>query len=67
MRIDLKMGRFKAATRRVTSDASGSVSMEYGLVATLISVAIIGALSATGTGVADKWNAFAGTIVSHLR
>jgi len=59
--------RLRAATRRVWGDRSGSVSMEYGLVGTLVSVAIIASLSATGTGVADKWNGFANTINSYLR
>jgi Flp pilus assembly pilin Flp len=51
----------------VKQDRAGSVAMEYALVGSLISVAIIGALSATGTGVADKWNAFANSILSQLR
>ncbi len=57
----------RAALRALASDRSASVSMEYGLVGTLISVAIIGALSATTTGLGDKWNNVAETINSFLR
>ncbi|TBW40431.1 hypothetical protein EYW49_04425 [Siculibacillus lacustris] len=53
--------------RSMTTDPTGSVSMEYGLVGTLISIAIVGALSSTGGGVADKWNNFSNTIISYLR
>ncbi len=67
MPFETTIDRLRAGMRRLAGDDSGSVSMEYGLVGTLISVAIIGALSATGSGVGDKWNSFANTIVSHLR
>ncbi len=67
MGFETTIDRLRAATRALMRDRSASVSMEYGLVGTLISVAIIGALSATGTGVADKWNSFADTINSYLR
>jgi Flp pilus assembly pilin Flp len=61
--------RRRIATRvgSLSKDRAGSVAMEYALVGSLISVAIIGALSATGTGVADKWNSFANTIIGQLR
>jgi Flp pilus assembly pilin Flp len=58
---------FGAKLRAVMRDRRGSVSMEYGLVGTLVSVAIIGALSSTSTGLADKWNNVAAIVVSYLR
>lgn len=48
-------------------DRSGSVSMEYGLIGTLVSIAIIGGLSSTTTGLGDKWNHVADTIIAMLR
>jgi Flp pilus assembly pilin Flp len=62
-----RIDRLRATARALISGRDGSVSMEYGLVGTLISVAIIASLSATGSGVADKWNSFADTINSYLR
>ena len=59
--------KLRETARAIRRDASGSVSMEYGLVGTLISVAIIGALSSTTTGLGDKWNSVANTIGSYLR
>jgi Flp pilus assembly pilin Flp len=51
----------------LTTDTTASTAMEYALVGSLISVAIIGALSATGSGVADKWNTFTNTVIAVLR
>jgi Flp pilus assembly pilin Flp len=59
--------RLRTTVRGLLGDRAGSVSMEYGLVGTLVSVAIIASLSATGTGLGDKWNSFAATISSYLR
>lgn len=41
--------------RRFLTDASGATAIEYGLIATLIGVAIIGGASATGTAISDLW------------
>jgi Flp pilus assembly pilin Flp len=41
--------------------------MEYGLVGTLVSVAIIASLSSATTGLGDKWNHVATTIYALLR
>lgn len=59
--------RVAARVGALTGDDDASVAMEYALVASLISVAIVAALSATGTGVADKWTSFATTVVGYLR
>ena len=59
--------KLRETARAIRRDVSGSVSMEYGLVGTLISVAIIGALSSSTTGLGDKWNSVANTINSYLR
>lgn len=47
---------------RFLKDESGATAIEYGLIAALISVAIIGGVSATGGGVSDTFN----TISSNL-
>jgi Flp pilus assembly pilin Flp len=67
MRVTTRIERLRATTRALMRDETGSTAMEYGLVGTLVSVAIVASLSATGTGVADRWNSFAGTIISYLR
>ncbi len=59
--------RFASGLGALLRDRHGSVSMEYGLVGTLVSVAIIGALSTTSSGLADKWNHVADTVISMLR
>jgi Flp pilus assembly pilin Flp len=43
--------------RRVLSDRRGATSIEYGFTATLIAVAILGAVVAVGTDVADLFRA----------
>jgi len=67
VRMTRTIDRLRARLGALASDRAGSVSMEYGLVGTLISVAIIGALSSTTTGLGDKWNHVADTITSFLR
>lgn len=52
---------------RLREDRRGSVSMEYGIVATLVSIALVSALTATGDGVAAKWNDLSNTVVGWLR
>jgi len=39
------------------NDESGATAIEYGLIASLIAVAIIGAVSAVGTGVSATFTA----------
>ncbi|MDK9698024.1 MAG: Flp family type IVb pilin [Siculibacillus sp.] len=67
MRFETTFERFRAAAAALRRDRDGSVSMEYGLVGTLVSVAIISALSSTTSGLGDKWNSVANTINSFLR
>lgn len=35
---------------------SGATAVEYGLIMALMTIAMIGALSSTGSGVSEKWN-----------
>ena len=41
--------------RRLRSDKRGATALEYGLIVSLIVVAIIGALSALGGGAGGMW------------
>ena len=67
MRITKTIDRLRARLGALASDRSGSVSMEYGLVGTLVSVAIVASLSSATGGLSDKWNSVASTITSFLR
>ena len=44
---------------RFAKDESGATAIEYGLIAALISVVIIGVLSTIGTNLQSKFNAIA--------
>ena len=47
---------------RFFKDESGATAIEYGLIAALIAVVIIGAVTTLGTGVTDNFNTVAGAI-----
>ncbi len=47
---------------RFVRDESGATAIEYGLIAALIAVVIIGAISAVGTGLSATFN----SVSSHL-
>jgi pilus assembly protein Flp/PilA len=47
---------------RFLKDESGATAIEYGLIAALIAVAIIGGVTALGTSANDTFNAVAGQI-----
>jgi pilus assembly protein Flp/PilA len=49
----------KNLVNRFTSDESGATAIEYGLIAALISVVIIGVLSTIGTRLSAKFNQIA--------
>ena len=52
--------------RRFLADESGATAIEYGLIVGLISLAIVSALSATGTSVGDIWNDNANRVIEGL-
>jgi pilus assembly protein Flp/PilA len=54
--------KMKALFTRFAKDDSGATAIEYGLIAGLIAVVIIGALSALGTNVSTKFNAIANNL-----
>lgn len=47
---------------RFAADRSGVTAIEYGLLAGLIAVVIIGAVAAVGTGLSSKFNAVASNL-----
>ena len=49
----------KNLINRFTRDESGATAIEYGLIAALISVVIIGVLSTIGTNLSAKFNEIA--------
>jgi pilus assembly protein Flp/PilA len=46
----------KALLTRFAKDESGATAIEYGLIAALIAVVIIGAVTVTGTTLRDTFN-----------
>jgi len=50
------MAKFSKLMTRFTRDESGATAIEYGLIAALIAVVIIGALTLLGTSLTTKFN-----------
>ena len=48
--------------KQFVRDESGATAIEYGLLAALISVVIIGAVKLVGTNLSAKFNAIAGNL-----
>jgi pilus assembly protein Flp/PilA len=54
----------RAIFSRMLRDESGATAIEYGLIAALISVAIIAALTSVGTNLSTTFNNVAGALTS---
>jgi pilus assembly protein Flp/PilA len=52
--------------RMLALDARGATAIEYGLIAALIVVAMMGGLQALGGGVNGKWGQLASSIASYM-
>ncbi|MEO9336649.1 Flp family type IVb pilin [Mesorhizobium sp. SB112] len=52
--------------RKFLNDRNGATAIEYGLIASLISLAIIGGVTLTGTSLQDLWDGNSGKIVEGL-
>ena len=52
----------KNLLERFAKDESGATAIEYGLIAGLISVVIIGAVTAVGTSVSGKFNSVSSSL-----
>jgi pilus assembly protein Flp/PilA len=55
-------GRNKEQTHEELKDDSGATAIEYGLVAALISVVIIGAVKLAGSNLSNKFNQIASNL-----
>ena len=47
---------------RFFKDESGATAIEYGLIAALIAVVVIGAVTAVGTGLSGTFNTVSGSV-----
>jgi pilus assembly protein Flp/PilA len=47
---------------RFFADESGATAIEYGLIAALIAVVVIGAVTAVGTGLSGTFNTVSGSV-----
>ncbi|MHB8884886.1 MAG: Flp family type IVb pilin [Methylovirgula sp.] len=56
------MQTWKSLSTRFVKDQSGATAIEYGLIAGLIAVVIIAALTTLGTNIAAKFNAVANNL-----
>lgn len=56
------MTKFSKLLTRFKKDESGATAIEYGLIAALIAVVLIGALTAMGTALESKFNAVEGNL-----
>lgn len=53
------MNSFRKLANRLCQEESGATAVEYGLIAALMTLGLVGALSATGDGTSDKWEGVA--------
>jgi pilus assembly protein Flp/PilA len=56
------MGRFIQAAKRFVRDEEGVTAIEYGLIAALIAVAIIAAVTLVGTNLSKLFTSIAGEL-----
>ncbi len=52
--------------RRLRSDKRGATAIEYGLIAALIVIAMLGALSSLGGGANGMWGMIAGRVIAAM-
>lgn len=57
-----KMDRMFSLVKTFAKDESGATAIEYGLIAAMVSVAIIAALSFVGAEVGSVFNSIGGTL-----
>jgi pilus assembly protein Flp/PilA len=51
-----------ATFRKLINDESGATAIEYGLIAALVAVVLIAALTSLGTSLGDKFNTISGKL-----
>jgi pilus assembly protein Flp/PilA len=60
------VARLGRSMRALVDDESGATAMEYALIATLISVAIIGAATTMGSNLNNVWTTLANNVNPNL-
>lgn len=50
------MTNLRKRAARLRRDESGATAVEYGLILALMTIALIGAIGATGSSTGEKWN-----------
>ena len=58
------MDAIRTNLRRLLVEQGGATAIEYGLIAALIGVAIVGSLSALGGGTGGMWTTIADRVVA---
>lgn len=59
----MELATMKSFTRRFLRDESGATAIEYGLIAALIAVVIITAVTSVGTNLSTTFNTVAGKVL----
>jgi pilus assembly protein Flp/PilA len=60
------VGAIPRTLRRLRSDKRGATAIEYGLIAALIVVAMMGGLSALGGGAGGMWTKLKNTVEANM-
>ena len=60
------MTAIRDSLRLLCADRRGATAIEYGLIAALIVIAMMGALQSLGGGVNGKWSGLANTLGNYL-
>ena len=61
------MHNAKMLAVRLVRDERGATAIEYGLIAALIAVGVLGAMSALGSGVSGSWGNTANKVSSAMK
>ena len=67
--LDTKVKAMDSSTQLLTqwlADESGVTAIEYGLLAALIAVAIVGSVSATGTSLGDLYEKWTSAVIAAI-
>ena len=58
------MGAIRTTLRRLLADQRGATAIEYGLIASLIVIAMMGGLAALGGGAGGMWTDLSNTVAN---
>lgn len=60
------MGAIRTTLRRLLADSSGATAIEYGLIAALIVIAMMGGLRTLGGGAGGMWTDIGNSAEEHM-